>query len=141
MDLLEQYQTLLRRGMPEREEFVVEGDAGNRRGTPDEDSEWACWWADDGAVCCGDEYDGEHHSPAAARDLITMHASRHFSVTPIPTSRGKWYTLAGPIDDDDYGDEYWFGGDDFHEQHKDGIGDTALDAILAATKHLEPTHA
>lgn len=143
MNLHEQYAELVRRGMPEHPRLypqtrdyttvVIDKATGKAVNGPVQ-SEPVCW-----ALACDPD---EHHpndpfiDPDDARDLLTCHAARHFNLTPIPTSKGKWYCFEGTIDHGDYGDEYWFGGHDFHEKYADELGDDPLAAILAATEHL-----
>ena len=159
MNLIEQYQTLLKRGMPECR---------------------ATWWSD-GWYVCGCDRNGNDD---AARDLITMHAlrwwlglkciepttvafgandemgvpikdkcrddglNRELSITSFAREDSGW-RADGPVnvatdvfESDHYDPCTRYRSHDMNDDESDhGVNDTAsaiLSTILAATAHLEP---
>ena len=122
-DLHEQVETLERRGMKPHPRL--------RRHAPDlpdweileaEDADWQYIHADD------------------ARDLITMHALRWLFAAP---GRMPWCNTSSVRADavTIYEDACNIGRRDGDGYHTAALASTVLDAILAATAHMEPTHA
>lgn len=123
--LKDDYETLLRRGMPECV-LCVDGIVQ--------------YWHDGLPVACFDNYFSEPHGhpivmgEQQARDLITMHALRW--IKTLPGMRGgcqRWQDGWNVFLDDDY----WAGQKNDPQIYK-FTADDFLDAILAATAHLEP---
>lgn len=118
MNLHDQHQTLLRRGMPEHPRLSWREDETGLRDAPPHYWHWQ-FDNDDWSTMASARSFGVSVNEDDARDLITMHALRWF--------RGRV-------------ERHWNG--DFRAtKFKDDtfcIGDTLLEAILAATEHLEP---
>lgn len=51
-----------------------------------------------------------------------------------PTAQGRWFVFQSAFDES-YGDEYWFGGEDFLKRDDTILADTAPMAICLAALH------
>lgn len=116
MNLREQYETLLRRGMPEHDELEWRGSEDFGIGV------WVFSKNEPIQFGIGPVFMGERF----ARDLITMHALRWIEDGDIDLSPNV----------------RWFAGRGWCLDTANGVGfrahTDALNAILAATAHLEP---
>lgn len=124
MELREIYETLLRRGMPEHDELEWRGSEDFGIGV------WVFNKSEPISFGNGPMFMGERY----ARDLITMHALRWLKT--LPGMRGgcqRWQDGWNVFLDDDY----WSGKKNDPRIYKFAANE-CLDAILAATAHLEP---
>lgn len=126
-DLHDQYQTLLRRGMPKPDFYYTlyaQTTAGFTAKCP-EGGFWSAMRSKEVAHRLHGLKD-EH-----ARDLLTMHALRWVLSFDVHYSHCK--------DCPDGGEHTFYWNTDSRDN--DGDGATILDAIIEATKHLEPNNA